>query len=288
MSAAAGSLPRVAAPPAPAPRLVGATRWELRKLRAQVRARWSLLACGVVPIAIVTVINGQARPPKDSLFGRYIHHSGFAVALLALTFVTQWVLPLLTAIVAGDIFAAEDQHGTWKTLLTRSVSRAHVFWAKVLTAMAFAVVALAVLAVSTIASSVLIVGHQPLVGLTGQLIPSGRAASLVIESWASALPPLLGFTALALLLSVFARSSAFGIAAPVIIAMVMQMVGSLGGIDGLRPLLLTTPFEAWHGLLAAPQFTGPFTAGLLVCAGWIAVTLSAAFVALRRRDITGG
>jgi ABC-2 type transport system permease protein len=47
------------------------------------------------------------------------------------------VLPLLAAIVAGDIFAAEDQHGTWKTLLTRSVSRTQIFWAKTLTAIGY-------------------------------------------------------------------------------------------------------------------------------------------------------
>ena len=58
------------------------------------------------------------------------------------------------------------------------------------------------LAVSTIVCSVLIVGHQPLVGLTGQMIPSHTAALLVSASWATAIPPLLGFTCFAILLSV--------------------------------------------------------------------------------------
>lgn len=288
MSAATATLPRTAAEPHHSPGVLGTTRWELRKIAAQARTRWALLAAAVAPVLIVFIINSQGRPPKDSLYGRYIHHSGFAVALLVLGFAAQWILPLVTALVAGDIFASEDQHGTWKTLLTRSASRAQVFWGKVIAAVAFAIAALIVLATSTIVASVLIVGHQPLVGLTGQLIPSGTAARLVVESWATALPPLLGFTCLAIMLSVFARSSAFGIAAPVVVAMVMQMVGSLGGIDGLRPLLLTTPFEAWHGLLAAPSFTGPLTSGLGVCAAWIALTLTISFVALRRRDITGG
>ena len=41
----------------------------------------------------------------------------------------------------------------------------------------------------------------------------------------------------------------------------MQLVGALGGIETLRPYLLTTPFEAWHGLLAEPRFTGPLGRG---------------------------
>jgi ABC-2 type transport system permease protein len=270
------------------PSLFDTVRWELSKLSAQLRARVALLLCLVGPVVIVFVVQGQGRPPKDSLFGRYVHQSGYAVPLLALGFATQWLLPLLTAIVAGDIFASEDQHGTWKTILTRSASRAQVFWAKTVTAVMFAVSALVVLAASTIVSSVLIVGHQDLVGLTGQLIPSGRAAGLVIASWATALAPLIGFTCLAILLSVRTRNPAFGIAAPVVLGMVMTLVGSLGGLEGVRPLLLTTAFESWHGLLAQHQFLSPLLTGLVVSAGWSVACLATAFVSLRRSDITGG
>jgi ABC-2 type transport system permease protein len=68
----------------------------------------------------------------------------------------------------------------------------------------------------------------------------------------------------------------------------MQLAGAVGGLDPGRQALLTTPFDAWHGLLAAPRFTGPLTQGLVVCAVWSLLTLAAAYVVLRRRDITGG
>lgn len=272
----------------PRPSLWDAVRWELTKLAGQARARWTLLMVLLAPVAIVVVINGQGRPPKDTLYGRYIHHSGFAVALLMLGFASQWVLPLLTSTVAGDIFAGEDQHGTWKTILTRSASRTQVFWGKAIVALGFALVVTFVLAASTVLSSVVIVGHQPLVGLTGQVIPSGTAARLVVLSWVTALAPMLGFTCLAMLLSIRTRNPAFGIAAPVVIGMAMQLIGGLGGIEWLRPWLLTTPFESWHGLLADPKFYGPLTSGLVVSAVWCAVTLGAGYVLLRRRDITGG
>jgi ABC-2 type transport system permease protein len=270
------------------PSLRDAVHWEMTKLGAQARARWTLLICLIAPILVVVVINGQGRPPKDTLYGRYIHHSGYAVPLLMLGFAGQWILPLLTALVAGDIFASEDQHGTWKTVLTRSASRAQLFWAKTITALTFAITVLVVLAASTIVSSVLIVGHQDLTGLTGQVIPSGTAARLVIASWATALAPMLGFTCLAILLSVRTRNPAFGIAAPVVLGMVMQLIGSLGGVEAIRPLLLTTPFESWHGLLAEDRFLSPLTTGLAVSAAWCLITLAIALVSLRRRDVTGG
>jgi ABC-2 type transport system permease protein len=270
------------------PRLLAPLRWEVRKLRAQYRAKAVLIGAVVLPVVVVVVIHGQSRPPKDTLFGRFATVNGFALALLVLGFAAQWVLPLLTAVVAGDIFASEDQHGTWKSVLTRSTSRGQLFWAKTLTAAGFAIVVLVVLAASTIASSVLIVGHQPLVGLSGQTIPTAEALRLVALSWATMLPPMLGFTCLAILLSVWSRNPAVGIAAPVVIGMVMQLVGALGGVEAIRPFLITTPFEAWHGQLADPRFTGPLTQGLMTSTVWCVLSLGAAYVMLRRRDITGG
>jgi ABC-2 type transport system permease protein len=265
-----------------------ALRWESRKLRAQLRTKALLVGALVVPIAVVLVMHSQPRPPKDTLFGRFALDNGYAMALLVLGFASSWVLPLLTAVVAGDIFASEDQHGTWKTVLTRSVSRGRVFWAKTVVAVVFALVALVVLAASTIASSILIVGHQPLVGLSGQTIPSHSALELVSASWATMAMPMVGFTCLALLFSVWSRNAAVGIAAPVVLGLVMQLVGALGGIETLRPYLLSTPFEAWHGLLAEPRFTGPLLDAAIASAGWSIVCLAAAFLIMRRRDITGG
>ena len=57
-------------------------------------------------------------------FGRYVHETGLAIPLVLLLFGSVWMFPLITALVAGDIVAAEDRHGTLKTILTRSVERA--------------------------------------------------------------------------------------------------------------------------------------------------------------------
>jgi ABC-2 type transport system permease protein len=262
-------------------------RWELAKLAAQARSRFLLLGCLIAPPIIVAVFKGQ-QPPSDTIYGRHIHVSGYAVPLLVLAFAAQWVFPLLASLVAGDIFANEDQHGTWKTILTRSVGRSQIFWAKTLTAIAFNLTALVVLAVSTIAASLLLVGTQPLPGLTGQLIASGTALKLVAASWATVLAPMLGFTALAILLSVTTRNPTVGVAAPVVAGFAMQLLSSVGGLNLARRLLLTTPFEAWHGLLTQHRFYGPLTTGIAVSAGWTVVCLTAAYISLRRRDITGG
>ncbi|MCM3882184.1 ABC transporter permease [Frankia sp. R82] len=269
-------------------RVITAYRWEIAKLAAQARTRATLAVCLVAPFVFVVLLDRQDRLPKDTLYGRWVHASGFATPLLILGFAAQWVFPLLTCLVAGDIFASEDQHGTWKTILTRSHSRSQIFWAKTLAATTFATAVLTVLALSCLTAGVLLVGHQPLESLSGTLLPAGRAAGLVLAAWATALPPLLGFTALGIMISVLTRSSPAGIVGPIILGLLMQLYAFLNGADAIRHLLLVTPFDAWHGLLAAHPYYGPLRDGTLVSAGYLVLCLAVAFTALRRRDITGG
>lgn len=262
--------------------------FELMKLRRQVRTRALLVGVLLAPVPVALAIHSQGNPPKDTLFGRYATTNGFSLALLVLGYAAQWVLPLLTAIVAGDIFASEDHHGTWKTVLTRSAGRGSLFAAKTAAAIGFAVVVVALLAASTVVVSVLVGGHGTLIGLTGQPVAAGAAWRLVSLSWLSTLPPTIAFTGLAVLLSVWSRNVAVGVATPVVLGMVLQLVGSLGAAESLRPYLPTTAFEAWHGFLAAPVFLGPFLTGLVTSAVWTALALGTAWAVLRRRDIVGG
>ena len=74
----------------------------------------------------------QSGEPEDVAFGRYIHDTGLAIPLVLLLFGSVWMFPLITALVAGDIVAAEDHNGTLKTILTRSVERGQVFAGKAL------------------------------------------------------------------------------------------------------------------------------------------------------------
>ena len=115
-------------------------RWELRKLVAQKRTYLGLGAAVAVPIIFVVALALQSGQPDDVAFGRYVRQSGLAVPPVILIFGSYWLFPLITALVAGDIVAAEDHNGTLKTILTRSVGRGRIFAAKVLAAMTYALV----------------------------------------------------------------------------------------------------------------------------------------------------
>jgi ABC-2 type transport system permease protein len=262
-------------------------RWELIKLTRQVKAQVVVGLCLLAPFLFVAALNAQSNTPQDTLFGRWVHDSGFSIPLVVLGFAGQWALPAVTSVVAGDIFACEDRYGTWKTILTRSCGRPQIFTGKALAAMTFSVAATVLLAVSSLAAGVLVVGDQPLIGLSGTLLASGHATVLVLTSWATMLLPVLAFTALGLLLSVASRSSAVGVGGPVVIGLVMQLASLVNAPEVVRMLLLTTPFGAWHGLFTATPFYGPLTQGTIVCVIYFVLCVGGAYALLRRRDITG-
>lgn len=263
-------------------------RWEIRKILALARV-WIILGLMVIgPWIFIVLLTGQDRLPTDNLYGRYIKVAGLATPLVLLGFAGQWILPLVTSLVAGDIFSTEDQHGTLKTILTRSVGRASVFWGKVLAACTYAVVLLIVLTSSSILAGILYIGSQPIVSVAGNPLTFGHALPLVIGSWAMAIPPVLGFTCLAVLLSIWTRSSILGVMIPIVIGFFMQLYAFLNGFDTIRHLLLSTPFLAWHGLLDDPAYYQPLERSLLVCGVYIALSLGVGWRLFTRRDVTGG
>jgi ABC-2 type transport system permease protein len=260
---------------------------ECVKLTAQIKARVVLLTCIVAPFAFGAALRVQSALPEDTLFGRSVKESGYAVPLVVLGFAALWVFPALTSVVGGDVFASEDRYGTWKTVLTRSRSRSEVFLGKVTAALGFSLFALAVLAASSVAAGVLVIGSKPLIGLSGSLFTPTSALTRVALAWASVLPPVLALTAVALLLSVATKSSAAGIGLPVVLAMTMQLFALMDGPELAHRLLITSAFGAWHGLLAEPPYYGPVVHGTIVSGVYFAVCLVAAYRLLQRRDIAG-
>src|SRR6185295_16752078 len=194
------------------------------KLSAQLKARIVLAVCVAAPFAFAAAIRVQSSVPSDTLFGRSVTDSGFAVPLVVLGFAALWAIPVLASVVGGDVFSAEDRYGTWSTVLTRSRSRAEIFAGKLATAIGFSLVAVSALAASSMAAGVLVVGPQPLINLSGVLMSPPRALVHVTLAWVSVLTPALAFTALAVLLSIAARGSAAGVGLPVVAALTMQLV----------------------------------------------------------------
>jgi ABC-2 type transport system permease protein len=285
------SLPSTA-PIAPAARSrrsgVGAAyRVEVAKIASQLLPRLTAVVCLVGPFAFTLFINTQTQVPADSLFGRWVHVSGFSIPFVTLNFAGIVGFPLIASVVAGDIFAGEDRQSTWKTILTRSASRSQIFWGKTLAAGTFSTLMVALIAVSSVAAGVIVVGSQPVIGLSGAPIAAGRAFALVFESFAIALVPTLAFTCVGVYFSVVSRNTMVGILAPPVLGLLMVLLSLLGSGVVVRSMLLTTPYEAWHGLQIPGTSATPLWLGGIVSVAFGLVSLDAARRSFRRRDFAG-
>ncbi|HEX2904576.1 MAG TPA: ABC transporter permease [Jatrophihabitans sp.] len=261
--------------------------WELEKLLAQWRTRTAALLCLLGPAAFVIAVKLTGTVPADTLFGRWINDSGIATPLVVLGFAAAWGFPALIAVVAGDLFSAEDHYDTWKTILTRSQGRWSFFAGKVVAAFSYVIAIVVLLAASSIAAGLLLLGNRPLIGLSGNVIPIGSAIGRAALSWLSVLPSCLAFAAIAVLLSVLSRSSLTAIGSTVALGLTLQFAGLVDGINPVIRLLPGSGLLAWHGLFAQPAFTEPLWTGVAVAAAWVFGCLGLAWHSFSRRDIAG-
>lgn len=271
----------------PRPGIAVAVRVELAKLSGQWPLRITLGLCVIVPAAFALVMRAASSRPADTLFGRWAGTSGFATSLTVLNWAAAYGAPLLAGLVAGDIFASEDRHGTLKTILTRSTTRTELFAGKAIAATLGVWFAFAVIGVVSLLAGLAAIGSAPLVGLSGQLIGTGPALALVAASWALTLLATTTFVALGLLLSIASRSGAIGVIGPLLVAIVLQLLEAIASGQIVRSLLPSTPFDAWHALFTGPVHAGPIGQGIATSLGYTLAFGGAAWWLLRRRDFAG-
>ncbi len=262
-------------------------RWELRKLRAQKRTYLGLGAAVAVPIIFVSALALRNGEPRDVAFGRYVHDTGLAIPLVLLLFGSVWLFPLITALVAGDIVAAENRDRTLKTILTRSVERQQVFAGKALAAVTYAVAAIVLSGVVALIAGIVASGFNPIVTLSGTRVSASHGLALVGASLAVYLLPILAVASIGLCFSTLFRNSAAAIVGTLMFSLLLQLVGILPGLGGLQPYLLSTQFQDWQGFLRVPVDWAPILRALWVCALYALPALVVAAVVFVRRDVAG-
>lgn len=275
--------PQAGARPAP---VTPGYRFELVKLLSQWRIRLLLLACWIAPAIFVAAVSLQTSLPSDTVFGRWMNSTGWAGSLVVLDFACSWALPLLVALVAGDVFAVEDRLGTWRHLLVAVRSPQRIFLAKALASLTVILLLVAGLTASSIVGGLIGVGNEPLVGLDGHLLAPADAAGTVLLAWVCALAPTLAFAAVGLLGSVALGRSPMGLLMPALLALVLQLAQLLPLPVAVQLGLPSHAFLAWRGLFTDPGQTGPLIVGFVVSLAWAVIATVLAYRIFLRRDFT--
>jgi ABC-2 type transport system permease protein len=280
-TAASGAPGPAPAPPVPVSR---AFRFELVKQFSPWRVRLLIVLCWLGPGILVFGVKQQSTLPSDTLFGRWLHATGWAGPLVTLGFAGTWALPLVTSLVAGDVFSSEDRLGTWRHLLVAVRSPRRIFAAKALASLTVIVLMVAGLVASSIAGGLIAAGNKPLIGLDDHTLAPGDAAGKVLLAWTCALAPTLALAAVGLLGSVALGRSPMGLLLPMVVGVGMQVAQMLPLPVAVRLALPGYAFIAWNGLFADPRQLGPLLIGVAVSVAWAIAATTLAYLLFRRRD----
>jgi len=278
-------------PPVVSPRRVSTRlyRSELRLMFGRRRNQVLLLVLALVPVLIgvaIAVSTGEAQPGEGPPFLDRVSGNGLFLVFTGLAVVVPFFLPLAMGVVAGDAVAGEAQAGTLRYLLAVPVSRVRLLAVKYAGLVTFGLAASLVVAVVGLLVGVALFPVGDVTLLSGTTIPIGSALVRAFLVAAYVAVSLAGLAAIGLAVSTFTEVPVGAMATTVVLAITSQIVDAIPQIGWIHPYLFSHHWLAFGDLLRDPVPTGTLIDGLLLQAGWIAVSLAVAWSRFTTKDVT--
>src|SRR6201991_2949754 len=228
--------------------------------------------------------------------------NGYLVAFVILnTLLIQ--VPLLIALVAGDIIAGEANMGTLRLLVIRPVSRTRLLLVKFFASVIYTVLLLVWMALLALFLSMLLFGTNDMMIARNTVMEQIKSSDVLwryIAAFGYATIPLSTVAALAFLLSVFAENSIGPIVSTMSIVIVLTILSEMRiplYDDTIKPYLFTSHMLAWKGFFyskASPDGQAirgsienlpAILKSLSILFAYIVAFVSAAILAFRKKDI---
>jgi ABC-2 type transport system permease protein len=178
--------------------------------------------------------------------------NGYLVCFIILnTLLIQ--VPLLVALVAGDVIAGEANMGTLRLLITKPVSRVELMLAKFAASVVYTVLLLMWMAVLALGVSILLFGVNDMVIMRSDVIEQITYNDIFwryLAAFGYAAVALTTVAALAFLLSVFAENSIGPIISTMSVVIIFTILSEMNiplYDTTIKPYLFTTHMVAWKG-----------------------------------------
>ncbi len=240
---------------------------------------------------------------SDSFFVPYdMILNGYLVAFVILnTLLIQ--VPLLIALVAGDVIAGEANMGTLRLLVTKPVSRTELMLAKYAASVVYTVLLLIWMALLALFLSMLFFGTNDMLIARNDVMEQISKNDILwryIAAFGYAAVALSTVAALAFLLSVFAENSIGPIVSTISIVVVLTILSEMKiplYDNTVKPYLFTSHMLAWKGFFySKANADGQAIRGsvenfpailrsLGVLLSYIVLFVSAAIIVFRKKDI---
>lgn len=200
-------------------------------------------------------------------------------------------MPLLVALVTGDLVSGETASGTIRFLLTRPASRTKILLAKWISGLLYTLLLLILLGIMALFVSSFIFGTGDLMSLNSEGLTVIRADDINWRwaySFLIAMLSLSVVATLSIMLSVIMDNSITPIVSVMAIIIIFTIIWmfDLPSFDVIKPFLFTTHMIAWKNLFEdpIPKSDILFSVGVLIT--HIIIFLSVSIYFFNRKDIT--
>ncbi len=166
-------------------------------------------------------------------------------------------LPLLVALITGDLLSGESAMGTMRYVLTRPISRTRLVLVKWLTAVLYCLAILLLLGVFAYAASLAIFGRGDLMVLNSDglvILRDGDLAWRFVMAFGYAFLSLITIASLSLMFSAFANNSIGPIVLTMVVVITFTIISSfeMSFFNPVLPLLFTNHMMLWRKFFSDP------------------------------------
>lgn len=270
---------------------------ELEKIAAKPRSYIGFIAITVIVsiIQLAMYADGdsymdfitQSMEQSFELQGKMLNGNLVCFIVLQMLIVQ---IPLLVALVGGDLVSGEAAMGTIRLLAAKPVSRTQIILSKFFAGCIYTFALLAWLAVLALFVSRLVFGDGDLLVVKSDGITILQAQDL---SWRFACAIGIAFlalvtvAALSLMLSVFSDNSIRPIMSTMAVIILFTIIGTMDVpfFDNIKPFLFTTHMIIWHNFFDQPLDTHQIMQSTLVLLVHCVLFVSVAVFAFNKKDI---
>ena len=243
---------------------------------------------------LMTGVNETFEVPPNEIL------NGYLVCFIVLNLLLIHV-PILVALIAGDMISGEANMGTLRLLVSKPISRTRLLLVKFTAACGYTILLVIWVALLSLLVSILLFGTNDLFvsrESDSNIIAASDVLWRYIAAFAFASIGMLMIASLSFMLSVFADNSIGPIVATVCIIIVFTILTQLQipFYDTIKPYLFTTHMLGWKGFFYVKGVDGVTTKGSIenlpaiiksasILLGYTAIFLLIAIWYFRKKNI---
>jgi ABC-2 type transport system permease protein len=199
-------------------------------------------------------------------------------------------IPLLVALVTGDLISGEAAMGTIRLIATRPVSRTRLLMSKFLAGALYVMMLLLWLGILSLGLGLLFFGHGDLIVLKSEeliIIQSDDTFWRFMAAFGVAFLSLLVVASFSLMLSCFAENSIGPIISTMAVIILFTIIGTMEipFFDLIKPFLFTTHMVIWRNFFDNPLPVEQIRESLLILAAHVILFLSVSVYTFNKKDI---